>query len=195
MKKLNEIPQAWRNANLGDLDWEKDKLIERLENEGHKTISVDRAVIVVEQCEDGDDFPKGWSADPLRVTVYPDPDAGFGSEPYYVFLHAGRAGLMDILLSEETGKGWRTSRLMRVDPETFESLCEINSLIPAKTLRRLAQQTLSGYYRAQAGNLLTTHHDEELGLLAGQVVDLLDRYIQRLETHSDLFRGWRYDEE
>ena len=33
-------------------------MIERLEADGHKTICVGRAVIIIEQCEAGDEYPK-----------------------------------------------------------------------------------------------------------------------------------------
>ena len=194
MKKLNDIPRAWGNAEPSDPEWEKDPLIERLEAEGHKTLSVDRAVIVIEQCEQGDDFPKGWSSDPLRITIYPDPDAGFGTEPDYLYVHAGRSGLMDILLSEATRDGRRISRLVRVDREGWESLHEFSSEVSAKAVLRMAQEGLTGYYHAQAGDdAAKVKHDEELATLARQAQEAIETYVQKLRTYPDLFKGWRRD--
>ena len=53
--------------------WKRDQLILKLIHDGHKPISVGRATMIVTQCESGDEFPKGWCEEPLRIAVYAIP--------------------------------------------------------------------------------------------------------------------------
>lgn len=202
MKKLNETPVAWGNGEPGDEDWDKDLLIERLLAEGHHPISVDRAVVVIEQCEPGDSHPPGWAEDPLRIRVYPDPDAGFGDEPDDLFVNAGRSGLMDLYLRRHERP---TLRLLGVDHSVVERVHDTSDLAGAHALLSLIQDSLTGYYSKELRDqpyqdtsgrarhfrqVVATAHDEELARRGRLLAEAVESYIERLEELPGLFRKW-----
>jgi hypothetical protein len=99
MRKYSEIEEAKEDGYVPSD--EKALLIRELIKEGHKPISIDRAIAIVEQCEADDEFPPGWCAEPLRITIYPDPT--LDDLPVRIYLHAGRHGLMETI-SERGGR-------------------------------------------------------------------------------------------
>ena len=89
MKKMQDfLPPATDNGE--EDQGAKEQLIERLIAQGHVPILVDRAIIIIEQCEADDTFPKGWSDDPLKISIYSDPDVSGTDAPSELFIHAGR---------------------------------------------------------------------------------------------------------
>jgi hypothetical protein len=204
VKKLQDIPNATGNSTPGDTDWEKDRLIERLAREGHKTISVDRAVLTIEQCEAGEDFPPGWCSEPLKVTVYADPDAGFGGQDA-LFIHAGRSGLMDVLVqraNSQTGK-------MVALPAQSVNACAESDFAQVAAILHLAQNYLTGYYQkhcrnraidrradgspVQVAECIETDFDSQLSELGVATEGSIQAYLDRLREIPDVFVQWDKD--
>jgi hypothetical protein len=202
MKKLHEIPDAWGNADPGEPpdDWGKDALIERLKRESHKAVSVGRAVLTIEQCGAGDEFPSGWSEDPLKISVFADPDAGFGGCDS-LYLHADRAGLMDLFLVRE-GK---VSRMVPLPPEVADAAMD-SDFAQVSAVLKLAADYLTGYYQQHchgqvidrrpdgtevvAKESVKVEYDEELERLGREVVDAIDAYKKRLLNLPNVFVRW-----
>ena len=188
MRRLEDIPRAWGNAEPDDLDWDKDRLISDLEAAGHKPISIDRAVATVEQCERGDDFPPGWCNEPLMITVYPDPDAGFPEKPERVYLHAGRSGLMEVFLRSQVREKVRIFRLRPLDAANAETLDGFAPLARVEVLLDLCRDDLTGHFeQSEDGESATFCHDEELERLGRSAQSAIRAYRDRLRSMPNLF--------
>lgn len=202
MKKLRDIPDARGNADQSDIsDWEKDRLIQHLAHEGHKTISVDRAVLTIEQCEQGDDFPQGWSSEPLKVTFYADPDAGFSGHDS-LFLHAGRAGMMDVIVRRADGQ---VGKLIPLPIDAVNAAGE-SDFAEVSAILQLAQNYLTGYYQKHCRNrtidkrsdgtlvevdeCIETDCDQQLSELGATVRKSIEAYLERLRQIPDVFLQW-----
>lgn len=187
---MPDLHPAWGNTGPDEPPWAKDRLIARLRDEGHTPISVSRAVCVVEQCDEGDSFPAGWSTNPLRITVHPDPDAGFGDEPTRLVIHGGRAGLMEVF----TTVGDRTRRMVGVDAAAVAGIVDVSSLVTVEAILTAIMPALSGYYmvrtteRGFAGACV--EHDAELERLGQVATDAVRTYQRALAGMPDLFRTW-----
>lgn len=189
MKKLSEIPQA----SLGDGDFplddhdDKRELIARLEGQGHKTICVGRAVVTIEQCERGDEYPKGWVEDPLRLRVYPDPCCG-GEEPDEIYVHAHRMGVMEVFL-KRGAKNDPACRLVPIEAASVERASGFNPIIGVKAIQKLVDERMSGYYYQWRSDPASgrpfggyPQHDEELARLAQDVKEAMARYLAKLRS-------------
>ena len=98
---------------------------------------------------------------------------------------------MDIFLSTEITNVYQTFRLMSVDKEASEpSLSQSGATDRARSLARLAQKYLSGYYWVRVGENAGVEHSEELKALGKDAKEAIERYIAKLETFPNLFRGW-----
>lgn len=206
MKKLQEIPPACGNATPDDTDWEKDRLIERLAAEGHKTISVDRAVLTIEQCERIDDFPKGWCEEPLRITVYADPDSGFCGHDT-LFVHAGRSGLMDVIVRRANGRQGKMFQL----PIDAVNAAGDSDFAQVAAISNLTQNYLTGHYQKHRRNAVIdkradgspvrveecigVEFDEKLSELGTTVQQSIEAYLNRLRQIPDVFVQWDKDTE
>lgn len=186
MKKLPEIPPAVVSSDGPELpESQKTELIGRLEREGYRPISVDRAIITIEQVEPGDKCPKGWAADPLCITIHPDPDAGFATNPDVLWLHAGRSGLMDVYFRR--GKGPTSRSIMKMVPVANIQVHDL--LLGDDRARAMAiAQLLDGcvgpgftVWSELRGEYRT---DDELGRLAADVKAAVHRYLGRLKELS-----------
>ncbi len=197
MHKLDDLPRPRGNATPDDphSEWGKDTLIAALEAQGLRPISVDRTLLVIEQCEPGDDFPAGRSADPLRLTIHPDPDADPVRGPDYVYIHAGRFGLMDIVVCREKQDGtYATDRCVYLDSERVEALRNSNTLVETETVLKICREYLTGCFEVCAGpDAAMTEHDEELEKLGQAAVAAVERYMEKLQTMPNLFHGWDRD--
>jgi hypothetical protein len=188
MKSMREMTPAWGNAGPEEPPWNKDRLIARLRAEGHEPVSVSRAVIVIEQCDEGDAYTAGWSKDPIRVTVYPDPDAGFGDDPARLVIHAGRAGLMELFCEAPSG----TLRMVGVDAIAVERTHDLSSIVAVEAVLGLVAGTLSGYYSVKTDAGAGFEHDEELERLGIAAADAVRAYQKALAAKTNVFRGWEF---
>lgn len=177
---------------------EKDALITRLLAEGQRPIGIDRAVVVVEQCEPGDDPIGGWSSDPLRVTVYPDPDAGFGDTPTALYVHAGRSGLMEVSV---TRPGRPPQRMIALDAALVQDATGLARPAAVRALRALIERSLTDTV-ARNTELATAAgtvpgarlqpEGEELGVLRREALEAFARYAEALERDPTVFRGFEH---
>lgn len=186
MKKLVEIPPAEKNdfPSTDGEESKKDRLIERLDDDGYKPISVDRAVVIITQAEVGDSFPEGWCQDPLRIVVYPDPDATGMEYPQELFIHCGRFGFMGAFLrfnwDEERSN---TTRLTAIRKPVVSQQIWNGSNGAVKELLSLFDEYLTGDYTASGGDGAIRKHDptlESLGQNARQAVQAYLDYLQSL---------------
>lgn len=92
MRRFQEIPRASEDEEHDPDESLGDAEIRDLEAMGHHVVRIGRGFAIVEQCESKDDFPQGWSHDPLRVSVGGDLEPRMSE----VFIHAGRYGLMEV---------------------------------------------------------------------------------------------------
>ena len=191
MKPMHRMTPAWGNAGPEEPPWNKDRLIARLRAEGHAPISVSRAVLVIEQCETGDAFPEGWSENPIRVTVYPDPDAGFGDEPTHLVIHAGRSGLMQVFCSSSDG----LLRLVAVDAAAVEGTHDLSSVVAVEAVLTLVTGTLSGLYMVRCENGARFEEDAELERLGAAAADAVRAYQKALTAKANVFRGWGFKDD
>ena len=114
MKRFDEIEEfepEEESQSQGEV-WKKDLLAQRLIEDGHKPIGVGRAIMVVTQCEQTDDFPKGWSDEPLRIMIYGDPDVTGDELPAELFLHGGRYVLMETFFRINRSDGTQDDHIM-----------------------------------------------------------------------------------
>lgn len=207
VRKLKDLPRAWKNGDESDPNWEKDRLIDRLESDGHRTISVERAVVIIEQCEEGDRFPTGWSQDPLKLTVHPDPDAGFGRQPDELYIHAGRSGLMDVHLRRPDGKRFKLIPLE--EDSSNAGILAASDLARVDAITELVRGGMSGYYQTHhldkvidrdrdgkeiRGECTTASYDEKLMELGTKVLEAMAEYRRHLESRPELFRRWKRGE-
>ena len=198
MQKLNQVPPAWEadaESFNNPEEWEKGKLLVRLKEEGQTAIAVDRAVLVIEQCDREDDFPKGWSHDPLKISIYSDPDVTGDTSPSELYIHAGRMGPMQLLLN--TKGTWAQNsqnevyQLVPVKVDAMRSLETIGDVTKAQTILTLIKHYLSGfYYISKSPNAATPVADESLAALKKEAEDAIEAYLEHLKTRPNLHPGW-----
>lgn len=177
MLKLSEIPIASGNSP----DWDKDMLIEGLEKDGHKTISVDRAVLTIEQCENTDSFPEGMCDEPLCITIYPDPDAGFDPTPEKIYIHAIRSGTMEVfLVRNEIGES-KISRLLPVDARSVKNLeaKTFSSAAKASCILQIVRENFG-----KGPSTLPSEQSKELEQLGKEATEAVKKYVAKLELLS-----------
>lgn len=126
MKRIDEL-ETYSLEVADDYDgfrpdlWKKDYLVQKLEEAGHQVLWVDRSVLIIEKCEENDDFPKGWSNSPLKITIFGDPDiGGYKTE---IFLHCGRYGLMETVYRNENG---HETTSFRIDKQLSDKMSDDN---------------------------------------------------------------------
>lgn len=93
MKKLSEIPKASIECiDLpGDESSEKQRLIRKLENDGHQVIACGRGFITIERCDEDSESPieiDGWGT--IKISLYSDPDATAEYSPINLFINCQR---------------------------------------------------------------------------------------------------------
>ncbi len=189
MKRFDEIePVKPEDSNPQGEPWESDILVATLIQQGHKPIAVGRAIMVVTQCEAGDDFPKGWSEEPLRIAIYGDTDVTGDEVPMELFLHGGRFGLMETFFRINRTDGSHDDRIMTpIDmPHGQDMLQNPDPLKVVEAMLDIARFRLSGlYYR----------YEEENGAVAGisivdpALVELGMQVIKTLEAYRDYIRA------
>jgi len=100
MKRFHEIEGAESDEDeLFGLPSQRGELIAKLNSEGKHPIMVGRAVFVIEQCEETDTIPvEVKTINPIRISVYDDPDVYGQSDPVYLYIEGNRSGLGQIFL-------------------------------------------------------------------------------------------------
>lgn len=190
MKKMREIQTAserWHEP-LEPENFQKDRLIADLEAQGHIAITVDRGVVVVEQCELDDEFPKGWSSDPLKVSVYSDPDLSGTDEATQLFIHVGRYGLTGILLQHP--KDQKLYQLVQVEATGSELVFTFASdIAKIEALLYLAQKNLTGFYSESEEKSVRFKRDETLERLGSEAQAAIQSYLDYLRQLPDVWSG------
>lgn len=172
MKKYSEIPTASEKYAL-EPDDERDQITLKLEAQGHKVISIGRAIAIVEQCEPGDSFPKGTCSEPLKLTFH----GHFEGSESVLFIHGGRYGLMEIF-----GQfGNNVKKFVPIDSETAKSVSSIDQAEEAQAILDLMDfHLLPGFRRRIPMGFSPLERDTLLEQYATEAKANLDNYLKRL---------------
>lgn len=200
MKRFDEISTyTLQDDAFYEEESAKDKLIVKLEQIGHKVIPIGRAFVVVEQCEGGDDFPQGWSHNPLKISIYPDTDLA-GEEPSELYIHAGRYGLHEVIL-KSAQKPLRYAEFLdtpKLNTQTSDNLKKnaLNllheKLNPRTKIHRvldtIREYPFDGQYAVKTSDdpyvPLEIKKDEKLSDYADELRRILNQMLERLDGLS-----------
>lgn len=187
MREIQTASERW-NEPLEPENFQKDRLIADLEAQGHIAITVDRGVVVVEQCELEDQFPKGWSSDPIKVSIYSDPDISGTDEATPLFIHVGRYGFMGIVLQHP--KDQKIYRLVQVEATDTDLVTTFASdIAKIEALLYLAQKNLTGFYSVSEERSVRFNRDETLERLGSEAQAAIQYYLDYLGQLPNVWSG------
>lgn len=174
MLKYTEIPTYSEiiDEPLEPEEYEFDKIILELEAQGHKVIMLGRAAAIVEQCQDDDDFPKGWSNRPLKITIY----AGIDGHKSSLYIHGGRYGLMEIIEQFDE----RVKKYVPIDYEQARAVTSLQTAESAQAVYQLMNVYLQTVFRREANGIFQQEPDALLEEYAENAKDNMRKYLERV---------------